>query len=192
MPEKIAYPYIVRILQEFIQPDLKVLEIGCGAKQYRDFLPKVNYSGLDLPDSPYIVEPLEFSCSADNIPTDDSCFDLIFGVATFCLHEDPKKSFQECYRVLKPSGKLIVFDYNAATLASLAQKNGATEVWNYSGLSAVLAAAGFSSNNLRNISQMVDYVDYPDVLRLTFRKLRRLVGLEASNWMIVVAEKAEY
>ncbi|WP_299378846.1 class I SAM-dependent methyltransferase [uncultured Kiloniella sp.] len=191
MNQQITYPYIVKILQNYISPNDKVLEIGCGAKQYREYLPKSEYYGLDLPQSSYVDEAPDYPCSAEDMPVENESFDCIFGVATFYLHGDPDRTFRECYRALKPGGRFIVFDYKQSLLKKIKTDKRYTHVqtWGASELSNRLSLAGFSEDGLQNISGMVDYWDYPSAVRLLVRSIKRLLGLEVSNWLIIYAEK---
>jgi arsenite methyltransferase len=57
-------------------------------------LPNVNYSVADF----------------ENLPFVDGVFDVVFVVESICHAQDMQRALQESYRVLRPGGKLIVFD----------------------------------------------------------------------------------
>jgi ubiquinone/menaquinone biosynthesis C-methylase UbiE len=110
------------ISQEFIpdDADLKILDVGAGpgflmveiARQR----PKVKIYGIDLTKKwskyfPQNKRELDF-CLADInfLPFPESCVDLI--ISTGVLHglRDPEGALNECYRVLKSSGKVVIYD----------------------------------------------------------------------------------
>ncbi|MGB9621950.1 MAG: class I SAM-dependent methyltransferase [Brevinematia bacterium] len=45
---------------------------------------------------------------AENLPIADNSFDFALMIVTICFVNDPLKSLKECYRILKPKGKIIV------------------------------------------------------------------------------------
>lgn len=183
-------PHIVRILQKHIVPDSHVLEIGCGVKQYRPWLPTINYKGLDLPDSKYISDPPDYACSAENIPCDDESFDVVFGVATFYLHENVEATFQEVYRVLRPGGILLLFDYQQGVLKGFAKRHSYhVSTWDFSELSNRLVEAGFHGDKVNNICHQLDLYGDPSLLRFTVRRLRRFFLEKSSTWLIAAAHK---
>ncbi len=47
-------------------------------------------------------------CEAETIPAQDNTFDHIYFFASFHHIQDPEKSISECYRTLKPGGKLYL------------------------------------------------------------------------------------
>jgi len=188
-----VYPAIVRILQDRLRAGDRVLEIGCGGKQYRPFLlAGCTYTGLDLPQSRWVREPPEIEGFAENIPLADASIDLVYGVSTFYMHSDPSKSFRECHRVLVPGGRFLAFDYTRRTLRKLRKRReeyAHIRTWNFSELSGELRAAGFDPKSIRDISYQVDYDNYPGPLLLLLRRMRRLLRLYNASWMIVVAVK---
>lgn len=110
------------ISQEFIpeNADFKILDIGAGpgflmveiARQR----PKVKIYGIDLTKKwiKYLQQnkrQLDF-CLADVnfLPFPENYFDLI--ISTGVLHElrDPEGALKECYRVLKSTGRVVIYD----------------------------------------------------------------------------------
>jgi SAM-dependent methyltransferase len=183
-------PHVVRILQDHVQPDSRVLEIGCGVKQYRPWLPTPHYTGLDLPDSPYVDEPPELACSAAAMPCADASFAVVFGVATFSVHDDVGASFREVHRVLRPGGLLLVFDYQRRVLEGLGRRNPIHKiVWDFPDLRRRLAAAGFRPDAVFDISRQLDLHGDPSLVRFVARRLRRAVAESFSTWLIVAARK---
>ncbi len=52
---------------------------------------------------------------AENLPVSDNSFDFALMAVTICFVNDPLKSLKECYRILKPNGKVIVGIVDADT-----------------------------------------------------------------------------
>ena len=50
----------------------------------------------------------------------DACFDTIVSVCTFCSVPDPVLGLRELHRVLKPEGRLLVFEHVRSRLGPLA------------------------------------------------------------------------
>ncbi len=112
------------LLKEKNRP-LKVLELGCGlgsaTRQFSAIYPKAQIVATDLSPA-YLLEAKErlinhpsihfLKMDASNLSFKDNEFDVVFHV--FMFHEMPakirKKVMSECFRVLKPNGRLIVAD----------------------------------------------------------------------------------
>jgi len=52
---------------------------------------------------------------AEDLPLSDNSFDFALMAVTICFVNDPLKSLKECYRILKPNGKVIVGIVDADT-----------------------------------------------------------------------------
>lgn len=179
-----AYPFVVAILRARISETDRVLEIGCGAMQYRPFL-RCAYEGLDLPTSPYIEEPPCYQCSAEDIPCEDARFDLVFGVATFSIIADVDRALAECRRVLRPEGRLVVFDYQKHVCERLHRAHpDHRHVWDFAGLKQRIAGAGFDADRIRDITAEADM---RGPLRRALRWLTPWRRRPPPQWLIVEA-----
>ena len=47
-------------------------------------------------------------CVAENLPYENNSVDYVLMVTTICFVDDPKKTFEEIHRVLKPGGSVVV------------------------------------------------------------------------------------
>lgn len=87
----------------------KVLDVG-GKKEnkrgtFRPPLDKIEsweYLNIDESTNP------DYLCSADNIPVDDNTFDIVMLAEVIEHLENPIAVLNECYRVLKKDGKIVV------------------------------------------------------------------------------------
>lgn len=117
-----------RLIQRVnIQPNMKVLYLGCGTGTPTIMLkrayPKANITGVDGD-----LEVLAIARNksrgttiqwdeglASSLPYPDSTFDRV--VTSLVIHhltkEDKRCAFKEVYRVLKPHGELYVLDFSA-------------------------------------------------------------------------------
>ena len=101
------------------------LDLGCGdglsAKFVNRYYPDTRYIGIDVSD----VSIKEASASGfpsaefllydgKRFPFPDNTFDVVFSACVFhhIMPEDRDGILDECYRVLKPGGKLIIFEHN--------------------------------------------------------------------------------
>lgn len=188
-----TYPFVTEILRARLSARDHVLEIGCGPKQYRPLIPG-HYIGLDLPSAPSLIEPPDFACSAENIPSADESFDLVFGVAVFCLIRPIERALSECHRVLRAGGggRLVIFDYLPiiTTANNAADRDGAVRhVWEFPQLAAHLASAGFTGIN--DLSDTIDTAHPINLRGKLWLQARAMLGLPRTNtsWLIVEAHR---
>ena len=180
-----AYPFVVDYLNTLVEESSNTLEIGCGGRQYESLL-HGHYSGLDLPDSPYLEKSPDYACRAEEIDCPDKQFDLIFGVATFLIVPDIDRAFSECRRVLRQGGRLVVFDYQAHICRRLkvADPNH-KHVWNFRQISSRLVNAGFDPKGIRNLSTLALPISRP-YLKSVPRRIAHAMGNKGA-WLIVEA-----
>jgi len=110
-------------LDEHVKPAAgdKILDIGCGPADVLNYLPAVNYTGLDISPE-YIFSAKErfgsrgrFCCGDVGLTTiegEQGSFDLV--LATGVIHHlddaPAAKLFALARRVLRPTGRLVTFD----------------------------------------------------------------------------------
>lgn len=108
----------------------RVLELGCGsghATRAIADLPGISHvTGID--PSPVFLESAQAASKGDSNITfaegdarslvyDDESFEIVLSHTTLCHVPEPKKALQEAHRVLIPSGQLVVFDGDYATMS---------------------------------------------------------------------------
>ena len=115
-------PWLVNILKnEFakLKPGTEIIEIGCGTGNYAielsNIFPDINFRGFDLSEEMLKIarsrtDKVEFARgNADlKFPYTNSTADAVFLVDVIHHIVDYKNFFNECKRVLKPGGILII------------------------------------------------------------------------------------
>lgn len=106
---------------EFINKGTKkVLELGAGRVANTKFLaerfPNVEFTAVDLPKRRLKKNKVPANVTLKECNYNDlsgfepESFDLVFAIETFCYNEDKEHVVAEVEKVLKPGGKLIIFD----------------------------------------------------------------------------------
>jgi ubiquinone/menaquinone biosynthesis C-methylase UbiE len=104
-----------------------VLEIGIGSGLNLPFYSSSNVSNLVAIDPSVEIwnenkintDELSFGFEfvkaiAEDIPSENNCFDTVLMTYTLCSIPDTDKAFEEIRRVLKPNGKLIFCEHGKA------------------------------------------------------------------------------
>ena len=83
-----------------------VLDVG---GQYCPYYPLfrdkcVSYASMDVVDTPIV----DIVCNAEEMPVEDCCYDLVLCTQVLEHCTNPQRIVDECHRVLKPGGTLIV------------------------------------------------------------------------------------
>jgi SAM-dependent methyltransferase len=85
---------------------LDLLDFGSGGSPYRAYFPNVRYTRADVsfPGDP----ALDYTISPDGtIQAPNSSFDIILSTQVVEHVPDVRAYFEECFRLLRPAGKLI-------------------------------------------------------------------------------------
>jgi len=180
-----VYDFIARELRRRLTASATCLEIGCGAKQYRPFVPG-RYLGLDLATSPYLKEAPEIIGSVEAIALPDASIDLVFGVGVFCLVADVVLAFRECRRVLKNGGKLLIFDYQKKTLDRLWEVDRQSQHrWDFQELRDELCRAGFQRSAVLDITAATCWRGQG--ILGTAKAASYRLGIVAGTWLVCEA-----
>lgn len=112
-----AYRFVEYYLRKYTSLGQLAIDIGCGTAPYRQST-SCRYVGLDLMREPYKKDyprDVDVVGSALKLPFYNNTFDLIFCVAVFFILHDHTLALREFYRVVKPGGRVLIFDYNRRT-----------------------------------------------------------------------------
>jgi SAM-dependent methyltransferase len=109
------YAYYVRRLPERLRalaaeleipPGGRLLDYGCADAPYRSFFPAtVEYVGADLPGNLQAAVRLN---PDGTVPVPDAEFDAVLSTQVLEHVEDPRIYLSECWRVLRPGGRLLL------------------------------------------------------------------------------------
>jgi ubiquinone/menaquinone biosynthesis C-methylase UbiE len=99
------------------------LDVGCGTGVLAERLAVAGYQMVGVDPSAGMLEMLEartplvraVQASGTSLPFDDDSFDLVLTVATMHHIADPddvRQTLAEMVRVVKPSGRVLVWDHN--------------------------------------------------------------------------------
>jgi SAM-dependent methyltransferase len=82
----------------------RVLDYGCGGSPYRPLFGECTYHRADLAGS-----NLDFEYAADGrLPPEAADYDCVLSTQVLGYVQDPTAYLQECYRVLRPGGHLLL------------------------------------------------------------------------------------
>ncbi|MBF0344996.1 MAG: class I SAM-dependent methyltransferase [Nitrospirae bacterium] len=117
--------YFTPIVAEYIKPADIVLDIGCGSGGFLPILSGLctRLVGIDITPS-FVQKSRDLAAkfglnntdisqeSSNNLPFDDCSFDVVVMLDVIHHMEDIQGSLKEVHRVLKPEGRVIVFEPN--------------------------------------------------------------------------------
>jgi ubiquinone/menaquinone biosynthesis C-methylase UbiE len=165
---KLVNPLRRRLLQQAnIQPDQRVLDVGCGTglltRMIKKSIPNAQVTGLDgdeevlriARDKSHDMDIQWDHALAFNMPYPDNSFDVV--LSSFVTHHltsvEKVRTFQEVQRVLRPNGGFHIVDFgppfNLLTRAqATVMKNFEHTADNFEGqILPMLTEAGFGSVN---------------------------------------------
>lgn len=114
--------YHTHVIKSMLDPDIrmgmKILDVGCGTGIIHDIYPKHGVVGIDVSDGMLKHHKgLAWNAPIENIPFKDNYYDLVICRSTLHHLPDAVAGLREMKRVLKPGGKLILWETNQSWLA---------------------------------------------------------------------------
>jgi SAM-dependent methyltransferase len=105
----VDYPHLVD-LNDFMKSHasseaLTILDYGAGASPYKVYFPNSDYRRADITDAPSLRYKIRPDSTIDET---NGIFDLIISTQVAEHVPNPEVYFKECFRLLKPGGKLIL------------------------------------------------------------------------------------
>ena len=123
----------------------RILDYGCADAPYRHLFAHADYQGADLPGNPNAT--LEIRPDG-TLPVPDASFDAILSTQVLEHVNDPGLYLSECYRVLRPGGRLLL-----TTHGIMVYHPDPVDYWRWTcaGLRRAVAEAGFEIERFEGI-----------------------------------------
>lgn len=128
------HPWLADLIDGISVRGERVLEIGhgIGTDLVRFAQNGMSVAAVDLAESHHAMaaENLKLNsfdgdlrlCDATDLPFEDESFDLIYSFGVLHHMNNPEACVSECYRVLKPGGRIVVGLYHRYSIFLLVQK----------------------------------------------------------------------
>jgi len=94
----------VRKLASRIKPHQKLIDIGAGSCQYRNYFEAPKYFSQDVVDND--DSTIDYISGLDPIPVEADSFDFVLCTQVLEHLKEPNSAFSEFYRILVPGGEL--------------------------------------------------------------------------------------
>lgn len=113
------HKHCFKFVKKYIEPDFRILDVACGTGNFLNLLKKkkkgVEFIGTDQSEKMLAIgrkklKGIKFiQAEAESLPFENSYFDFVSIIDSFCYFEDQKRALSECSRVLKPDGYLLIY-----------------------------------------------------------------------------------
>ena len=112
-PERVMHNHTWRLKQfvrqvavECDQPGKKIIDIGAGTGQYRNYFRRADYTSQDVKNNQ--LGTIDLVSDATKIPVKDGSFNYVLCTQVLEHVSEPKLVFAELYRILKKGGRLYL------------------------------------------------------------------------------------
>ncbi|CBL44847.1 UbiE/COQ5 methyltransferase [gamma proteobacterium HdN1] len=206
--DKIIAPAVVQMLEGALQDwsdvlasSKELLDLGCGGGQVLALLakryPSLQLSGVDLSYEQVARARKRLDAfsgraevkqgSALEIPYPDAHFDTVISIASIKHWPDPQRGLQECVRVLKPGGTLLVVEVDRA--CTLADAHKFISGWKIPRVFQPFALALFRTWVAGNSPDLLEASELANKLTIDGIKVVRVAGTPA--WSISGARRVD-
>lgn len=173
-------PFVVATLGHYLSPGQVLVDVGCGPGLYRSAT-AARFIGIDHTAEPYRPDwhrDVDAVAEASRLPLCAGAADMIMCKSAFYAFPAHEAALAEFRRVLKPGGRIMLFDYNRRTQCRLERSEGAIRpCWTQWQLRDRVRAAGFERVEIL----LPTHHQLPIVLRLPLLVAQELLG----TWAIV-------
>lgn len=177
-------PFVVALLNQYARQGELMVDVGCGPGLYRHVTP-AHFIGIDYTDASYYPDwprDVDIVAEGSRLALRSNCAELVMSKSAFFQFPDPDAALKEFWRVLKPGGRILLFDYNRRTQRRLEHGEGSQRpCWTQWQLRDRVKAAGFEHVELLLPMSW----QLPRFMRLPLLVLQELFG----SWAIVMARK---
>lgn len=177
-------PFVVTLLNRYTSAQQVLLDVGCGPGLYRNVTP-ARFIGIDYTDAPYYPDwprNVDVVAEGSKLPLRPGCVDMVMSKSAFFQFPEPDAALGEFFRVLRPGGRVLLFDYNRRTQRRLERgENARRPCWTQWQLRDRVRAAGFERVEML----LPTGRQLPDLLRLPLLIAQELLG----SWAIVTGVK---
>jgi SAM-dependent methyltransferase len=115
--------YLGGLLKQYYKKNDRILDAGCGNGEYSQYLVNSGYRDLfavDLFDHLDLADPIDYrKASIDDLPYDNSTFDIIFCYSVIFYLDSVEKGINELNRVLKRNGFVLITAHTKYSLYTL-------------------------------------------------------------------------
>lgn len=142
LPQAIAS----KVKKIYLQHGARVLDYGCADMPYRSLFPmNFEYLGADLPGNPHAT--IEIDCDGC-LSIADSSVDVVLSSQVLEHVEAPSRYLEECWRVLRPGGTLLLSTHGLMTY-----HRDPVDYWRWTGegLKKIVADHGFQIREFQGV-----------------------------------------
>lgn len=170
------------------RPSMQILELGAGrlinTKYLANQFPQHQFTALDLPNRNFLKNRVPGNVTLregdynDLSAFPEASFDVVFAVETICYAESKERVIAQIARVLKPGGKLVIFDgYYAQDPAQMSELERRAAAVTYAAM-CVTASDQYIGNTKKYLEQHgfspIEITDVSFKIRPNLRRLDRI------------------